>query len=221
MANELRFQSARESIADYGRAMLDQDLTRGTGGNLSVRVETGEIAISPSGVPYDEITPEAVAVVDADDEQIAGEQPPSSELPMHQEIYAARPDIDSIFHTHSPYASTFAILDRPIPASLYLVPRLGEEIPVVEYEDPGSTALGELAAAALTDGQYACLLKHHGAVAIGDSVEDAFDAAVVLEQCAQVTYQADAIGDPVDLPAAEVTALQEMFHSYRTGYSRD
>lgn len=215
MANELRFQEAREAIAEYGRAMLEQDLTRGTGGNLSVRVETGEIAISPSGVPYDEITPDAVAVVDAGGEQLAGDQPPSSELPMHREIYDERPDVDAIFHTHSPYASTFAILDRPIQASLYLVPRLGDEIPVVGYEDPGSTALGELAAAALTEGQYACLLKHHGAVAIGDSVEDAFDAAVVLEQCAQVTYQAEAIGDPVELPAAEVTALQEMYHSYR------
>ncbi len=215
MADKLRFQEARESIAEYGRAMLEQDLTRGTGGNLSLRVDTGEIAISPSGVPYDEITPEAVAVVDRDGEQIAGDQPPSSELPMHQEIYDERPDVDAIFHTHSPYASTFAILDRPIQASLYLVPRLGNEIPVVGYESPGSKALGELAADALTDGQYACLLKHHGAVAIGDSIGDAFDAAVVLEQCAQVTYQAEAIGDPVDLPAEEITALQEMYHSYR------
>lgn len=215
MDNELQFQAARQAVADYGRAMLEQDLTRGTGGNLSVRIETGEIAISPSGVPYDEITAESVAVVDADGEQIAGKQPPSSELPMHQEIYDARTDIESIFHTHSPYASTFAILDRPIQASLYLVPRLGDEIPVVGYEDPGSTELGELAAAALTPGQFACLLKHHGAVAIGDSIDDAFDAAVVLEQCAQVTYQAEAIGDPVGLPAEEVTALQEMYHSYR------
>jgi ribulose-5-phosphate 4-epimerase/fuculose-1-phosphate aldolase len=189
------------------------DVEGGTGGNVSVRA--GErIAISPSGVPYGDVTPERVAVVDGSGDVVAGENP-SSELPMHLAVYRRRDDVGAVVHAHSPYASTFASLDRPIPPSHYLLAYAGGEVPVAGYAPPGSAELGDLAAAALGDDRDVCLLRNHGVVAHGDDGPAALETAEMVEFCARVHYQADCIGDPVVLDDDAVAGLVESFSAYR------
>lgn len=149
MSNQPKLESERESVSDLGRRMLEQGLTKGTGGNVSERGDDERVAISPSRVPYEDVTPESVPVVTLDGEQVFGDLPPSSEAPMHRIIYRNRDDVGGIVHTHSPYASTFAVLGEPIPASHYLLAYAGKEVPVAGYEEPGTEALGRLAIDAL------------------------------------------------------------------------
>jgi L-fuculose-phosphate aldolase len=214
MADEFEFRSKREAIVETGLAMVEGDLTTGTGGNVSAR--TGDsVVISPSAVPYDEIDPADVPVVTLDGERVAGDLPPSSETPMHTNVYAGREDIGGIVHTHSPYASTFASLDEPIPASSYLIAYAGHEVPVAGYAPPGSEELAEYALDALDEETNACLLRNHGVLAVGETVEAAHETALIVEHCARIHYQASAIGDPVILSDQEVDELIAGFEEYR------
>ena len=203
----------RASVADLGLSMLDLDLTKGTGGNVSAR-DGDRIAINPSGVPYEDIAPSTVPVLNLDGEQVAGELAASSETPMHTMIYREREDIGGIVHTHSPYASTFASLKRPVKASHYLIAFAGDQIPVTDYAPPGSTELGRLAVEALGEEYNACLLGHHGVIATGESAEAALEVALMVEYCARIHYQACNIGDPSLLPGEEIDELQERFADY-------
>ena len=203
----------RQSIADLGVQMLEQDLTKGTGGNVSAR-NGDRVVINPSGVPYDEVTAEHVPIVNLQGEQMAGELKASTETPMHTEIYRRRDDVGGVVHTHSPYATTFASLSEPIPASHYLIAFAGDEVPVVPYEEPASTALGRAAAAALGTDYNACLLENHGTISVGPTPEAAFEVALMVEYCARIEYQARGIGETDLLPDAEITHLMDRFRHY-------
>lgn len=196
--------------------MVEQGLTKGTGGNLSERGEEDRVAISPTRIPYEDIDADDVPVVDLEGERISGETPPSSETPMHTRIYRARDDVGGIAHTHSLYASTFATLGEPIPPSHYLLAYIGEKVPVAGFDQPGTEELGELAVEALGDEYDACLLQHHGVIAVGDSAEDALENALMVEFCAQVHYQAKCIGEPLILGGDDLDALIEGFDEYRS-----
>ena len=214
MVDEPRYRSERETVTDTGVDMVAQELTKGTGGNVSARTDDGNVVISPSGVPYDDIDPEEVPAVTVNGEQVAGDLSPSSETPMHTTVYAGRADIGGIVHPHSPYPSTFASLREPIPASSYLA-YAGHEVPVAGYAPPGSEELANDALDALGEATNACLLANHDMLAIGDSVKKAFENALIVEHCARIHYQASAIGDPVVLSDREVDDLIAGFDDYR------
>lgn len=203
-------RAEREQVGELGREMLAQGLTRGTGGNVSVRSDD-HVAISPSGIPYEEVTPEKVPVIGLNGERHHGELKPSNETPMHTMLYREREDVGGIVHTHSPYASTFASLNEPIPASHYLIAYAGTEIPVAGYEPPGTEALGDLAAEAMGRDCDAVLLKNHGVMAVGATGEDALEVAQMVEYCARIHYQAISVGEPELLPESEVRELRAMF----------
>ena len=206
-------RSERQSIADLGVQMLEQDLTKGTGGNVSAR-NGDRVVINPSGVPYDEVSADHVPIVDLHGEQMAGELKASTETPMHTEIYRQRDDVGGVVHTHSPYATTFASLSEPIPASHYLIAFAGDEVPVAPYEKPASTALGRAAAEALGDDYNACLLENHGTISVGPTPEAAFEVALMVEYCARIEYQARGIGATDLLPDAEIAHLTDRFRNY-------
>jgi L-fuculose-phosphate aldolase len=205
---------AREAISDYGRKLLDDDLTTGTGGNLSARLDEKHIAISPSGVPYEEIDPSDVPVVRTDGTVVEGTTEPSTELPMHLAVYDRRPDVDGVVHTHSPYATTFASLGESIPASHYLIAFTGTEVPVAEYETHATEALGDAAVDALGESFNAALLRNHGVLTADGSLEDAYTVALMVEYCARIHYQARAIGEPEVLPDDEIDRLRGKLDSY-------
>lgn len=210
MADGIPLRAERGSVADLGREMLARDLTEGTGGNVSARSDD-RFAMSPSGVPYGDVDADDVPVVDLHGERVAGDLTPSNETPMHALVYRNRSDVGGIVHTHSPYASTFASLGDPIPASHYLIAYAGTEVPVCDYAPPGSEELGRLAAEAMGDDHDAVLLKNHGVIAVGETGDDALNVAAMVEFCARVHYQALAVGEPEVLPDETVTDLRRMF----------
>lgn len=215
MNDQSALESERESVSDLGQQMLEQGLTKGTGGNVSERGDDARIAISPSRVPYEDITPDSVSVITLDGDQVFGDLPPSSEAPMHRIIYRNRDDVGGVVHTHSPYASTFAALGKPIPASHYLLAYAGKEVPVAGYEEPGTEALGRLAIDALGQDYQACLLQHHGVIALGADADQALETALMVEFCARVHYQASNIGEPIVLSDDDLDNLITNFEEYR------
>lgn len=204
----------RRDIAEYGRSLLEDDLTTGTGGNISARLDEAHIAISPSGIPYEDVAPEDVLVVHTDGTVVEGEHDPSTELPMHLAVYRERDDVGGVVHTHSPYATTFASLAEPIPASHYLLAFTGTEVPVAEYRTHATEALGEAAVDALDDEFNATLLRNHGVLTADRSLDDAYDVALMVEYCARIHYQARAIGEPEVLPDEEIDRLTDKLESY-------
>jgi len=194
--------------------MVRDDLTSGTFGNLSAQGSNERIAVSPSGVAYEDVTPSVVPVIGPSGEQLFGEYGPSSELPMHTVVYDHRDEVGGIVHTHSPYATTFASLDRPVEAAHYLIAFGGVEIPVAEYATYGTETLGRHAAKALGEDHDAVLLKNHGVLTVGEDLESAYETALNVEFSARIQYQAEAIGDPVILDDAEVEHLREKFTDY-------
>ena len=214
MTNHGILRAEREAVSELGRELLANDLTKGSGGNVSVR-DGDRVAVSPSGIPYEEVTPDIVPVVDLDGDVIEGEMEPSNETPMHTMIYDERPDVGGIVHTHSPYASTFASLGEPIPPTHYLIAYAGTEVPVAGYEPPGTEALGRLAVEALGEEHNACLLQNHGVIAVGEDGDDAIEVAEMVEFVARIHYQASSIGDPVEMDDEDLSYLIDMFGTYR------
>lgn len=211
---QLIHEDVRTAICEYGRRLLEDDLTTGTGGNLSVRLDADRIAISPSGIPYEDVEPADVPVVDVDGTVVAGELEPSTELPMHLAVYEERPDVGGVVHTHSPYATTFASLGEPIPASHYLLSFTGSEVPVTEYRTHATEAIGEAAVDALGAEYNATLLRNHGVLTADESLEDAYTVALMVEYCARIHHQAREIGEPEILPDEEIDRLSRKIDDY-------
>jgi L-fuculose-phosphate aldolase len=187
-----------------------------TAGNISTRVADDAIAITPSGIPYRDTRPEDIVICAlSDGSVISGDRKPSSELPLHRAVYAARPETGAVVHTHSPFATTLAVLGKPIPAVHYVISRLGTtEVPVVDYATYGSEALAENTFAALAGTTRALLLANHGTIAIGDDLETAAVNARVLEILATTYVRALTIGTPVILPDEEIANVVERHKSY-------
>jgi L-fuculose-phosphate aldolase len=191
-----------------------------TAGNVSVRVEEALMAITPTGMPYDEIGPEDIVVCDLDGCIIDGYRRPSSELPFHSAVLRARPDVGAVVHTHSPYATTIAVLGLTIPAIHYVIASLDlTVVPLVPYSTYGSDALADGIVAALGDGGKAALLANHGALALGSDLADAARAAELLEFLAAVYHRALQIGEPVVLPDEELAVVSGRYREY--GQPRD
>ena len=204
----------REQIVHYCRLMQTRGLTRGTGGNISIR--SGEhIAISPSGVEYSTMTPEDVPVVDMTGKVVCGALAPSSETGMHIACYDKRPDITAIVHTHSTFATVLACLERPLPPIHYLIGYAGDHVPCIPYYPFGSAELAAAAAAALT--QNALLLGHHGLIAAGPNIERAFAAAEEVEFVAELYYRTQALGGASPLTPEQMLDVSQRFANYGQG----
>ncbi len=135
-------EQTRQEIADTGRRLEAEGLLSATAGNISARVAPERIAITPTNIPYPEVRAADVVITDLAGRVVDGERRASSETPFHTAIYRARPDVGGVVHTHSPFATTLAVMRRPIPALHYVIASFGvAEIPVVDYETYGSDAL--------------------------------------------------------------------------------
>jgi L-fuculose-phosphate aldolase len=207
-------EKERAQIVRFGKKLLAARLTSGTGGNLSIlNRERNLIAISPSGVAYEEMVPSDVAVVDGDGTTVEGSRKPSSELDFHQALYRKRSDITAVVHTHSVYATTMACLNWEIPAVHYLVAFSGHKVPLAPYATFGTPELARNVAEHIGECN-ALLLANHGLVAIGANLDTAFAVADEIELVARIYYQAKSIGQPVILPEEEMSKVIEKFATY-------
>jgi L-fuculose-phosphate aldolase len=203
----VRLQALREAVADGGRRLVAARLVESTSGNLSVRDRGGQVAISPSALAYARVTPADVVLVEPDGQVADGQRPPSSELGMHLEVYRRRPDVGAVVHTHSPWATTWAVLGREIPAVHYVIASIGHRVRVAPYATFGSGELAGLAATTL-GGDNAVLLGNHGVLAVGTDLEAAFENAVRVEFLAEVYWRASQVGEPLILPDEEIDRVR-------------
>ncbi|SHF17161.1 L-fuculose 1-phosphate aldolase [Seinonella peptonophila] len=204
----------REQIVLYGQKMIQNGLTKGTGGNLSIyNREQQLMAISPSGIDYLETRLEDVVILSLDGHVVEGNHQPSSEFEMHRIFYLKRTDIHAIVHTHSPFASTISALQIDLPAASYLTAYAGKNVRCSEYATFGTKELAEKAYAGMKN-RYAVLLANHGLLAGAGNIHRAFHIAEEIEYCAEIFVRARSIGDPVIIPDNEMDRLVEKFKTY-------
>jgi L-fuculose-phosphate aldolase len=201
--------STREQVAAYARRLAADGLVVGTAGNLSARADEG-IAITPSAVPYGELTADLVALVALDGTLLEGD--PSRELPLHLAVYSET-DAEAVVHTHSPWATALACVADELPAVHYLVADLGGPVRVAPYATPGSDELADALLAALA-GRSAALLASHGAVTVGETLALAYARAVLLEWLCALYARARSLGEPRLIVADELERLADLVRTY-------
>jgi len=205
-------RTLRLAVVQTARQMNALGINRGKAGNVSARIDGGFL-VTPSALPYDETEPEDIVAV-GEDGAPRGRRKPSSEWRFHRDIYAARSDAAAIVHTHSPFATTLACLDRGIPAFHYMVAVAGgSDIRCAPYATFGTQQLSDLAVQAL-DGRKACLLAHHGMIAIGGSLKTTLALAVEVETLAEMYWRALQIGEPRVLDEHEMHEVIARFADY-------
>ena len=178
--------SIQSQLVQTAQRAYREKMFAATSGNLSVfDRESGKIYITPGSFPYEKMTPEDIMAIDLDGNVLEGKHSPSSEWRMHAAIYRADKRVNAIVHTHSPYATAFAINHMRIPAVLYeMVFFLGGDIPVAEGAIPGTPEVGENCVPVLKE-RNGCLMANHGALAVGDTLDRAYTRAVYVEDAAK------------------------------------
>lgn len=209
-------RSLREAVIATARAMNAAGINRGKSGNVSARLRGGGFdgfLVTPSGLPYADTTPVDIVAMSLDGD-VQGHRVPSSEWRFHRDIYRSRADAGAIVHTHAPFATTLACLGRGIPAFHYMVAAAGgPDIRCAPYATFGTQALSDAALGAL-EGRRACLLAHHGMIAIGASLDAALALAVEVETLAELYWRALQIGEPAILADEEMAIVLAKFATY-------
>jgi L-fuculose-phosphate aldolase len=201
----------RVAVVDHAPALAN--LTPGRTGNLSVR-RGDRFAATPTGVAYDAFDAADVPVVTLEGDVVAGEMAPTSEVPMHTGIYE-RLDAGAIVHTHSPWASTMAVLGQELPPVHYMITAVGRRVPVAGYAPYGTDELAALAVEAMADADArACILANHGLVVLGEDLRAAVENTVVVEDLCRVYLQARQHGEPAELTDEQLATVEEKFESY-------
>jgi L-fuculose-phosphate aldolase len=209
-------RAARDQLAACGRTLLARGLLSQTSGNLSVRVSREEVCITPSSLEYDRIEPSDIVVIGMDGQVRDGQRAPSSETPLHCLVYESRPDVSAIVHTHSPHATTLAILGLPIPAVHYMIARTRTtQIEVASYATYGTDALAENVRDGFPAPALAVLLANHGLIAAGATLAEAADVAEGVEMLARLYGQARAIGSPNVLSQQQMADVMTKYEERR------
>jgi L-ribulose-5-phosphate 4-epimerase len=206
----------REQLYHLHLELPKNNLVAWTSGNVSARdAETGYVVIKPSGVRYEQLRPEQMVAVDLDGKIVEGALKPSSDTASHLYIYRRRPDVSGIVHTHSPYATAFAAVNRPIPVYLTAqADEFGGPIPCGGFALIGGEEIGQVVIESIGT-SCAVLLKNHGVFTIGQNAEAAVKAAVMVEDVARTTWLALQLGQPDEIPPADIAKLHHRYtHVY-------
>jgi len=208
-----RDQDLCRSLVTACRELARRGLTPGTSGNVSLRRDARGFFVSPTGLSYEALDASDIPLVTFDGHWF-GRRRPSSEWRFHRDILASRREIGAVVHTHSRQATALACTGRSIPAFHYMVAVAGgADIRCAPYHTFGSQALSQAALAAL-EGRRACLLAHHGVIALGADIESALGLAAEVEDLAGKYCTALALGGVGTLDADEMARVIEKFRTY-------
>jgi L-fuculose-phosphate aldolase len=206
-------EEVRAEVVATARAMSASGLSPGRSGNVSARFSQGML-ITPSGLSYDAMKAGDIVFVDGDGSVASGQRAPSTEWHFHLAAYRARPDMNALVHTHSMHATVLACAGRSIPAFHYMVAVAGgSDIPLVPYATFGTAELAEYVAVGLAS-RKACLMAHHGQVAMGTSLDAALELAHEVEVLSEQYLKVLALGPAKLLPEDEMTVVLEKFKTY-------
>jgi len=214
----------RVEVCDLHAELIRWNLVVWTAGNVSARVPGADrFVIKPSGVGYDELTPDTMVLCDLDGSRIAGavgsERAPSSDTAAHAYVYRHRPDVGGVVHTHSPYATAWASRHEPIPCVITgMADEFGGEIPIAPFRIIGDDSIGRAIVETLKDHRSrAVLLANHGVFTIGKDAREAVKAAVMCEDAARTVHLARQLGTPIAIAPADVDTL---FDRYQNVYGQ-
>ena len=211
----MSLQVAKQQVAEVARRMAELDLVSGTSGNVSARLSDGLMAITPMGKSYEGMTADDIVVLDGDLNPVEGDLMPSSESLLHVAIYAARPDVGGIVHTHAVYSSAVAAAGLAIPPIVdEMVVNLGGAVRVSEYAPPASETVAERVCDALGN-RDAALIRNHGAVAVGADPVAALKASILTERVANIFVLSSIVGRPTTLPDEVVASEAAIFEMRR------
>ena len=206
-------EELRKQVWEANIALPANGLVLWTSGNASSRdPETGYVVIKPSGVLFDQLTPENLVIVDLDGNVIEGDLKPSVDTASHLYVYRHRPDVHGMVHTHSPYATSFAIRGEPLP--IYTTTSaavFGCDIPVSNFATIGEEEIGKEIVEQIGTCS-AILIRSHGTFTIGKNVTEALKRSVILEETAQSVHYALLRGPVNPLPAEIVEYGYDIYH---------
>jgi ribulose-5-phosphate 4-epimerase/fuculose-1-phosphate aldolase len=206
-------QDLRERLVKVGQMAWDANLVSGSGGNISARVPgTTTCLIKPSRYRFCDLKPEDFVIVDINTRKLVkGDRKPSVEVPFHTMMYKKREDVGGVVHTHSHYAVLLGIAGVdlvPIGMRIRRTPSLAKGVRIAGYAPAGSEELARNVEKSIGEG-CAVLLQHHGVLAIGKTIEEAYEIASATEGLAKLQYEVMQIGRPVSLPKSAINSIIE------------
>ena len=214
MADEVA--ALRDELCALHAELPRNGLVVWTSGNLSARVPDEELmVIKASGVPYDELTPDAIVVCDLYGQLVEGDLQPSSDAATHGCIYRLMDEVGGIAHTHSAYATAWAARGEAIPCVLTaMADEFGGDIPVGPFARIGDEEIGRGVCETLAEHRSrAVLMQNHGVFTVGAGPRDALKSAVMCEDAARTVHLARALGDPIPLAREDIDALYDRYQN--------
>lgn len=203
----------RETLLQTARKLVSLGLNKGSAGNASVRLDTDTFLITPSGLPPEDMTTETLVALSFSGNSTSPCRP-STEWRLHRDLLARRPDANAVIHVHSPFAVTLACLHKAIPPFHYMIAAAGgDSVRCAPYALFGTQALSDLALEAIRE-RNACLLAHHGMVAIGRDLKHALSVAVEVESLCEQYWRILQLGEPILLSETQMQEVQEQFRHY-------
>ena len=204
-------EKIRQQILEGGKRLLKEGLVARTWGNISIRVDDTYMLITPSGKPYEELTPEDIVLVNYHTSKYEGTVKPSSEKELHCEIYRTRKEVHSVIHTHQMNASTVAAAHREVPPILDdMAQIIGPSVRVAEYALPSTKKITKKTVKALK-GRNAALMANHGAVCVGRDLEEAFVVCQVLEKACKAFIEAEFLGGAKSINKFEASLMHQFY----------
>jgi L-ribulose-5-phosphate 4-epimerase len=210
----VKLQALREEVWRCNLELPKNGLVKMTSGNVSGRdPETHLVVIKPSGIAYEDLSPQNMVIVDLDGVIIEGDLIPSIDTASHLYVYRNRPDVFGMVHTHSPYATSFAVLNQPIPMCVTTAGLVGKSIPLGGYVPPvGAEDIGREILRVIGD-SLAVIMRSHGVFTIGRSASQATRVAVEVEEIAKIAHLAMLRGTPIELTEEQVAVTMWVYNS--------
>ena len=213
-------RKVRAEVCALHAELPRNELVVWTAGNVSARVPGRDLlVIKPSGISYDELTPENMVITDFEANLVEGDYAPSSDTAAHAYVYAHMPEVNGVVHTHSTYATAWAARAEAIPCVLTMMAdEFGGEVPLGPFALIGDDSIGHGIVETLTGHRSkAVLMQNHGVFTIGPTAKAAVKAAVLCEEVARTVHVTRQLGEPVPIPQADIDSL---YHRYQNAYGQ-
>lgn len=206
----------RAEVCKLHMELPRNNLVAWTSGNVSARdPETGLVVIKPSGIRFEDLTPENMVVVDVNAQIVESDYKASSDTASHCYIYRHMPHINGVVHTHSRYATAFSVVGRSIPCvTTAMGDEFGGEIPCGGFCLIGGEEIGQIVVETLKDSRSpSCLLQNHGVFAMGASAEQAVKAAIMTEDNAAIVWTAHQLGEIIPIAQSDIDKLHDRYQN--------
>jgi L-ribulose-5-phosphate 4-epimerase len=206
----------RAEVAALHAELPRNELVVWTAGNVSARVPGRELlVIKPSGVSYDELTPESMVLCDLEANLVEGDRSPSSDTAAHAYVYKHLPEIGGVVHTHSTYATAWAARGEPVPCVLTMMAdEFGGPIPIGPFALIGDDSIGRGIVETLrTSRSPAVLMQNHGPFTVGKDARAAVKAAVMVEEVARTVHISRQLGEPIPISQSDIDSLYDRYQN--------